>query len=63
MSCATCHVYVAAEWRAKLKPRQEFETMLVEDTDAFDDAASRLSCQIELKPELDGLAITIAPED
>lgn len=63
MSCATCHVHVAAEWQGKLAPREDFETMLVEDTNAFDEAASRLSCQIELAPELDGLAITIAPED
>jgi 2Fe-2S ferredoxin len=53
---------IQAIW-GKLAPREDFETMLVEDTNAFDEAASRLSCQIELAPELDGLAITIAPED
>lgn len=63
MACATCHIYCGSDWMAKLGPRHEYETMLVEDTHAFDDAASRLSCQIELTPALNGMAIVLAPED
>lgn len=63
MSCATCHIYVDAAWRGRLAPRSEFERALVEDTNAFQQEASRLSCQIELSATHDGLALTIAPED
>jgi 2Fe-2S ferredoxin len=55
-ACATCHVYVDEEWReATGKPEQMEEDML---DFAFDvRAGSRLSCQIRVKPELDGLVV------
>ena len=60
MACSTCHVYVAREWFEKLEPpREEEEDML--DLAAAARANSRLSCQIELTAELDGIAITIPP--
>ena len=61
-SCATCHVYVAEEWQIKLSPIEADEEELL---DALECRAvsSRLSCQIELRPELDGIAVTIAPEE
>lgn len=62
-SCATCHVYIGAEWRDRLPPRGEFEEALVEDTDHYRPESSRLSCQITLSDALDGLTLTIAPED
>ncbi|MDQ1303050.1 MAG: ferredoxin, 2Fe-2S [Pseudomonadota bacterium] len=58
-ACATCHAYIAAEWLARLKPMEEMEDAML---DAATDrrANSRLLCQIELGPELDGLYITVA---
>ena len=61
-SCATCHVYVGEEWLPTLPPMSEDENDLL-DTSAARETNSRLSCQIPLTPELDGLVITVAPED
>jgi len=61
-SCATCHVYVAAPWFAKLPPLDPDEDGLLEGTQHRQDN-SRLSCQIALTKELDGLEVTIAPEE
>jgi len=58
--CATCHVYVHADWVDKLHAMQnEEEDMLDEAIDVEDN--SRLSCQILMSEELDGLKVTIAP--
>ena len=62
-SCATCHVFVDPEWSAKLPARDEDEQALVQETSSYDPAASRLSCQIVLKDSLDGLTVTLAPDD
>ena len=59
-SCATCHVYVDSAWQSKLaEPTSEEEEMLDEAFDVQEN--SRLSCQILLNTELDGLKVTIAP--
>ena len=61
-SCATCHVHVAAEWQDRVgKPGADEDDLL--DSSDHRTAASRLSCQIAFTPTLDGLAVTIAPED
>ena len=61
-SCGTCHVYVAEDWAVRLPPiKPEEETIL-----AFSDwrqPNSRLSCQIKVTEDLDGLSVTVAPED
>ncbi len=59
-ACATCHVYVATEWVDKLIPPNSEETMMLDDAMAVEDN-SRLSCQIILSPELEGLEVTLAP--
>ncbi|HKJ74420.1 MAG TPA: 2Fe-2S iron-sulfur cluster-binding protein [Alphaproteobacteria bacterium] len=61
-SCATCHVYLEDSWFAKLPERQEDEQDLLEGSGHMKET-SRLSCQIEFSDELDGLTLTIAPED
>ena len=61
-SCATCHVHVDAAWMDRLKPRGADEDDLL-DTSDHKTEASRLSCQILFSEELDGLRVTIAPED
>ena len=60
-ACATCHVYVDAGWMEKLIPANEEEISMLDE--AFEvEANSRLSCQIILKKDLEGLKVTLAPE-
>lgn len=55
-SCATCHVYVDAAWLEKLPKAGPLEEDMLDF--AFDVRPnSRLSCQITVKPELDGLVV------
>ena len=61
-SCATCHVYVDPEWQARLPaPMSDERELLTELSHTQDN--SRLSCQVEFTPELDGLRVTIAPDE
>jgi 2Fe-2S ferredoxin len=62
LSCATCHVHVDADDFERLKPMSADENDLL-DTSDHRVPTSRLSCQILLSAELDGLRVTIAPED
>ncbi|MEE8308192.1 MAG: 2Fe-2S iron-sulfur cluster-binding protein [Gammaproteobacteria bacterium] len=61
-ACATCHAYVDKTWLEKLPAMDDME-------DAMLDAAyerrdnSRLTCQIEVSDELDGLVVTVAEND
>lgn len=59
-ACATCHVYVAPEWVAKLYPPTAEEIERLDDAFMTEDN-SRLSCQILMNAELDGLEVTLAP--
>lgn len=61
-SCATCHVHVDAAFADKLPPMSEDENDLLDSSD-HRTATSRLSCQVPLTDALDGLKVTIAPED
>ena len=57
-ACATCHVYVDAEWAAKTgTPSPMEESML--DFASEREETSRLSCQIKLTAELDGLKVRV----
>ena len=59
-SCATCHVYVDAEWIDRLPPKRPEEEERLDD--AFDlKETSRLSCQIILDEKLDRLRLRLAP--
>lgn len=60
-ACATCHVYVADEWAARLTPVGDEEDTLLEDS-FYRQPNSRLSCQITMTNELDGLSVTLAPD-
>ena len=62
LSCATCHVFVDDQWLAQLPPLSEDEDDLLDSSDARQ-ANSRLSCQLPLTEELDGIKVTVAPED
>jgi ferredoxin, 2Fe-2S len=61
-SCATCHVIVDDVWTSEVGAAGEDEAALL-DSSAHRTVASRLSCQIEMRDELAGLRVTIAPED
>jgi ferredoxin, 2Fe-2S len=61
-SCATCHVFVDDAYAAKLPPLTEDESDLLDSSD-HRTSKSRLSCQIPVTPELDGMTVAIAPED
>ncbi|MBV9079183.1 MAG: 2Fe-2S iron-sulfur cluster binding domain-containing protein [Methylobacteriaceae bacterium] len=56
-ACATCHVYVDEAWTAAVGAPQPMESDML---DFASDVRpnSRLSCQIKVKPELDGLVVT-----
>jgi 2Fe-2S ferredoxin len=60
-SCATCHVYVDPAWADKLPPRDPQEDGML-DCVLDRRPNSRLSCQIVLKNELDGLVVQVADE-
>ena len=61
-SCATCHVHVDEGSMDKLPAMSEDEDDLLESSDHRNET-SRLSCQIPFTADLDGLNVTIAPED
>ena len=61
-SCATCHVHIDPAFAEHLPAMSEDEDDLLESSD-HRVASSRLGCQVPLTPALDGLRVTIAPED
>lgn len=55
-ACATCHVYIEEAWKEKVGPPEPMEEDMLDF--AFDVRPnSRLSCQIKVRPELDGLVV------
>jgi 2Fe-2S ferredoxin len=55
-ACATCHVYVDDAWMAAVGPAAPMEADML-DFASDVKATSRLSCQIRVRPELDGLVV------
>lgn len=62
LSCATCHVYVAESCIGMTGQADDFEDEMLDDAASERRPNSRLSCQIRMTDELDGLEIDIAPE-
>jgi len=60
-ACATCHVYVDDKWIDKLEPKDDDEESML-DQAFYVKKNSRLSCQIQLSEDLDGLELELAPE-
>ena len=56
-ACATCHVYVDEAWMETVGPCEPMEQDML-DFASDVRANSRLSCQIRVRPELDGLTVT-----
>ena len=61
-SCGTCHVHVAPAWLDRLPPMRADEDELLGYSD-WRAESSRLSCQVPFTDKLDGIAVTVAPED
>ncbi len=61
-SCATCHVYVDPAFAGILPAMSEDENDLLDSSDHRQET-SRLSCQLVISEDVDGLRVTIAPED
>lgn len=61
-SCATCHVYVDPQWVSRLPAPMSDERELLTELSHYQDN-SRLSCQLDFTPELDGLRVTVAPDE
>ncbi|MGB8363215.1 MAG: 2Fe-2S iron-sulfur cluster-binding protein [Rhizomicrobium sp.] len=55
-ACATCHVYVDPAWEAKVAPKSEMEETMLDFAQDIE-PTSRLSCQIKVTEELDGLIV------
>ena len=55
-ACATCHVYVRQEWEAKIPPKSDMEEAMLEFVQERK-SNSRLSCQIKVTAEIDGLVV------
>ena len=59
-ACATCHVYIPDEWQTVTGAANDMELELLELSEVKR-PNSRLSCQIELRAEMDGLVIDLPP--
>ena len=58
MACATCHVYVKEDWFDKLSKKEDGEEDMLDM--AFEpNKFSRLSCQVLVSDELDGLTVSL----
>lgn len=55
-ACATCHVHVDPAWVDKIPPKQDMEETMLDFAQELTET-SRLSCQIKVVPELDGLVV------
>ena len=58
MACATCHVYIKEEWWDKLQAKEDGEEDML-DMAYEPNKFSRLSCQVIVSDELDGLVVSI----
>lgn len=61
-ACATCHVYVDPSCEALLPPVGDLEDELLDAVAAERKPNSRLSCQIKVTPELDGVLVLHVPD-
>lgn len=59
--CATCHIYVDADWRDRVGEPEPTEAMMLQMT-AEPRECSRLSCQITVEKELNGLVVDVPGE-
>ena len=56
-ACATCHVYIDSNWIDKTGTAEQMEQDMLDFAYSPDENLSRLTCQIEVTDELDGLIV------
>lgn len=61
-ACATCHSYIDEEWLNRLPPMDDMEDSML-DAAYERKANSRLTCQIEVKDDLDGLVVYVGDNE
>lgn len=59
MSCATCHVHIQPDWQSVTGPASDRERGMLDWRDSYDAAASRLSCQIIVTDQMDGMRVSV----
>lgn len=59
LMCATCHVYVEPEWVDRLDEKDEIEEEMLDEAASEVTACSRLSCQLVMGAETDGLVVRL----
>ncbi|MDB5985936.1 MAG: reductase [Nevskia sp.] len=57
-SCGTCHGYVEAPWLEKIPPPDDTEASMLEGV-LHGEPNSRLTCQVRMTPELDGVRVRL----
>jgi 2Fe-2S ferredoxin len=62
-SCATCHIFIDPDWMPRLPAPQGDEKELLVELQYYDPERSRLSCQVDFTEALDGLRLTVAPDE
>ncbi|MDB5971389.1 MAG: ferredoxin [Hydrocarboniphaga sp.] len=58
-TCGTCHVYVGEQWAARFAPPSIDEDALLDGAAAERRDTSRLSCQLPLAEDMDGIMVTV----
>ena len=63
-ACGTCHIHIHEDWVDKIKPiwSASLETFLLEKSSYYNKKLSRVSCQIDVKKDYDGLIINLIGE-
>lgn len=61
-SCSTCHIYIASDWVDRLPEKEEMEEDMLEFAPEVDPRHSRLSCQLRVTAEMEGLVVTVPDE-
>ena len=56
-ACSTCHVYVEDSWVEKLEEKDDLETDMLEFAYEPNARLSRLTCQLKVTPDMDGLIV------
>lgn len=62
MMCATCHCHIDKDWASKTGERMDGEDDMLDCAASEVTETSRLSCQVKLSPELDGLVVHLPAE-
>lgn len=57
-ACATCHIYIPAEWQDKTGDKTDMEETMLDFAEGVADN-SRLACQIKVTDELDGIVVNL----